>query len=84
MTAVNMIMSCFDKLEGKTANYVDLLAETSTSKQPQYGMPYNYYENQGLYAAANKSKLASSALETNKANLGGVSTSTSVVTFALS
>ena len=37
-----------------------------------------------LYAAANKAKLASLATETDKANLGGVSTSMSLVTFALS
>jgi hypothetical protein len=28
-------------------------------KQPQYGMPCNYYENQGFYATGNKAKLAS-------------------------
>jgi hypothetical protein len=75
-----MIMSRFDKLEGKTPDYVDQSAEISTSKQPQYGMPYNYYENQCLYAAANKAKLASLVLETDKTNLGGVGPSLHLVT----
>ena len=61
MTVVSMIMSCFGKLKGKIANYVDRSAKEYTSKQPQYGMPYNFYDNQGLYAAANKAKLAFSA-----------------------
>jgi hypothetical protein len=43
-------------------------------------MPYNFYDNQSLYAAANKAKLASSAIETDKANLGGVGTSMPIVT----
>jgi hypothetical protein len=43
-------------------------------------MPYNFYDNQSLYAAANKDKLASSAIETDKANLGGVGTSMPIVT----
>jgi hypothetical protein len=46
-------MAHLDKLEGKTANYVD----ESTSKQYEFGMPPNFYDNQGLYAMANKSKL---------------------------
>ena len=36
-------------------------------------MPYNFYDNQGMYVAANNAKLASSATETDKVNLGGVS-----------
>jgi len=43
-------------------------------------MPYNFYENKSLYAVSNKVKLASSALETNKANLGGVGPSLQLVT----
>jgi hypothetical protein len=50
------------------ADYVDLSADETTSKQPQYGMSYNFYDNQGLYAAANKTKLASLTIETDKAN----------------
>lgn len=45
-------------------------------------MPYNYNENQGIYEATNKAKLASSAFETNKANLGGANMSLSMTTFA--
>jgi hypothetical protein len=66
MTAVNMIMSRFDRLEGKTIYYVDLSVDELDSKQPKYGMPYNFYDNQSLYAAANKAKLASSAIKTDK------------------
>ena len=35
MSDVDMIMPRFDKIEGKTADYVDRSSETSTSKQPQ-------------------------------------------------
>jgi len=72
ITAVNMIMSCFDRLEGKTADYVDISADESPSKHPQYGMPFNFYDNQSMYAAANKTKLAALVTETNKTNLGGL------------
>jgi hypothetical protein len=68
LTAVNMIMSRFDKLEGKTtddnASGVD-----SSSKQPEFGMPSNFYDNQSLYAAANKDKSVSSAIEIDKTGL---------------
>jgi hypothetical protein len=37
-----MIMSRFDRLEGKTTDYVDAFADESASKQPQYVMPYNF------------------------------------------
>jgi hypothetical protein len=41
LTAVNMIVACFDKLEGETtdgnASGVD-----SSSKQPEFGMPLNF------------------------------------------
>ena len=45
MTIVNMIMSCFDRLDGKKVDCVDASTRESASKQPQYGMPYNFYEN---------------------------------------
>ena len=38
-------------------------------------MPLNFYENQGLYAAANKGKSAPSAFETDEAGLAGVAPS---------
>jgi hypothetical protein len=37
-TLANMFMACLDKLEGKTADYVD----ESTSKQYEFGMPPNF------------------------------------------
>ena len=49
ITVVNMIMSHFDRLEGKKVDYVDASTSESASKQPYYGMPYNFYENQSLY-----------------------------------
>lgn len=50
-------------------------------KQPQYGMPYNYYENQGFYATGNKAKLASLAFRTQQINLGRASTFFPMTTF---
>jgi hypothetical protein len=44
-------------------------------------MPYNFYENQSLYAAANKTRLPSSTLETDMTNLGGVSTTLPIVNY---
>jgi uncharacterized protein (UPF0297 family) len=41
-TVVNMILSRFDRLEGKTTNYVNLFAGELASKQPQYVMRYNF------------------------------------------
>jgi hypothetical protein len=59
MTVINMIMSCFGRLQGKSmSDYVDAPTEELTSKQPQYGMPNNFYDNQSIYAIANKAKLA--------------------------
>ena len=55
LAAVNMIMAHFDKLEGKTTD-LDQSGVTSTSQQLDFGMPLNFYENQGLYEAANKGK----------------------------
>lgn len=79
MTTANLIMSCFNRLEGKEVDLVDLLARAP--KQPQYTMPYNSYGNKSLYAAANQDKLVNSTIETNKANLGGVSTTMPMVMF---
>lgn len=79
MTTANLIMSCFNRLEGKEVDLVDLLARAP--KQPQYAMPYNFYGNKSLYAAANQDKLVNSTIETNKANLGGVSTTMPMVMF---
>jgi len=78
--AINMIMTRFDKLEGKTtdgnASGVD-----SSSKQPEFGMPLNFYENQNLYAAANKGKSASSALEADRAGLASSAPSNQMVIY---
>jgi hypothetical protein len=80
LTAVNMIMARFDKLEGKTtdgnASCVD-----SSSKQPEFGMPLNFYDNQGLYAAANKGKSVSSAIEVDKTGLAGSAPTNQVVVY---
>jgi hypothetical protein len=65
LTLVNMIMAHFDKLEGKTSN-ANLLDVDSSSKNPEFGMPLNFYDNQGLYAAANKDKSVPSAIEIDK------------------
>ncbi|CAD6337301.1 unnamed protein product [Miscanthus lutarioriparius] len=45
MTVVNMIMSRFDRLEAKKVDCVDASTSELASKQPQYGMPYIFYEN---------------------------------------
>jgi hypothetical protein len=68
LAAMDMIMACFDKLEGKTTNG-NQSGVASSTKQPEFGMPLNFYDNQGLYAAANKGKSASSTLKTDKAGL---------------
>lgn len=57
-----MIMTHFEILDSKTIDYVDLSVGESTLKKPQYGIPYNYYGNQG-YATTNKAKLSSSSFE---------------------
>ncbi|KAL5676727.1 hypothetical protein ACJX0J_012858, partial [Zea mays] len=44
MITINLIMSCFNKLEGNMVNY---------------RMCYNVYDNKGLYEVANKPKLES-------------------------
>ena len=59
LAAMNMIMPHFDKLEGKTTDGNQ--SGVPSSKQPGFGMPLNFYDNQGLYAAANKGKSAPSA-----------------------
>ena len=53
LAAVNMIMALFDKLEGKTTDG-NQSGVASSSKQPEFGMSLNFYENQGLYAAQTK------------------------------
>ena len=74
LAAVNMIMAHFDKLEGKTTD-LDQSGVTSTSQQLDFGMPLNFYENQGLYAAANKGKSVSSAPETDNTGSANVASS---------
>ena len=80
LAVVNMIMARFDKLEGKTTDG-NQSGVASTSKQPEFGMPLNFYENQGLYAAANKGKSDPSAFETDKAGLAGVAPSSQLVIY---
>jgi hypothetical protein len=80
LTVVNMIMARFYKLEGKTtdgnASGVD-----STSKQPEFGMPLNFYDNQCLYAAANKGKSVLSAIEVDKTGLASSAPTNQVVVY---
>jgi hypothetical protein len=78
LTTVNMIMVRFDKLEGKTIddNPSDV---DSSSKNLEFGMPLNFYGNQGLYAAANKGKLIFSAIEIDKTDLARSVSSNQVV-----
>jgi hypothetical protein len=80
LTTINMIMARFDKLEGKTtdgnASGVD-----SSSKQPELGMPLNFYDNQGLYAAANKGKSVSLAIKIDKTGLAGSAPSNQLVIY---
>jgi hypothetical protein len=73
-------MACFDKLERKTTDG-NQSGVASTSKQPEFGMPLNFHENQGLYAAANKSKSTPLALETDKAGLAGVAPSSQLIIY---
>jgi hypothetical protein len=65
-----MIMAHFDKLEGKTTNG-NSSGVDSSSKNPKFGIPLNFYDNQGVYATANKGKSVSSAIEINKTDLAG-------------
>lgn len=78
MIVINMLMAHINKIEGKTTYYVD---ESTNLKQPQYGMPYHFYDIQGLYTMANKVKFASLAIKIDMTNLGSVSTSMSMITF---
>jgi hypothetical protein len=68
LTAVNMIMARFDKLEGKTTNG-NASGVDYSSKHPEFGLSLNFYDNQGLYAAANKGKSVSLAIEIDKTGL---------------
>jgi hypothetical protein len=78
LTAVNMIMAHFDKLEGKTID-VNPSVVDSSSKNPEFNMPLNFYDKQGLYAAANKGKSVSSAIEIEKTGLARSAPSNQVV-----
>jgi hypothetical protein len=80
LTVVNMIMARFDKLEGKTTDR-NASGVDSSSKQPEFGMPLNFYDNQGLYAAANKGKSISSAIEVDKTSLAGSAPTNQVVIY---
>jgi hypothetical protein len=52
----------------------------SSHKQPKFCLSLNFfYDNQSLYAVANKGKSASSALETDKAGLAGSAPSSQLV-----
>jgi hypothetical protein len=75
-----MIMARFDKLEGKTTDG-NSSGVDSSSKNPEFGMPLNFYDNQGLYAAANKDKSVSSAIEIDKTGLVGSAPSNQVVVY---
>ena len=80
LATMNMIMAHFDKLERKTTDG-NQSGVASSSKQPEFGMPLNFYDNQGLYAAANKGKSPSSALETDKAGLASSAPSSQLVIY---
>jgi hypothetical protein len=78
LIVVNMIMAHFDKLEGKTTDD-NPLGVDSSSKNPKFVMPLNFYDNQGLYAAANKGKSVSSSIEIDKTGLARSAPSNQVV-----
>jgi hypothetical protein len=44
-------------------------------------MPLNFYDNQGLYATANKGKSVSSVIEVNKTDLAGSAPTNQVVIY---
>jgi hypothetical protein len=78
-----MIMARFDKLEGKTTNG-NASGVDSSSKQPELDMPLNFYDNQNLYAATNKGKSVSSAIEVDKTGLTGSALTNQVVVYGQS
>jgi hypothetical protein len=80
LTAVNMIMARFDKLEGKTTDG-NPSGVDSSSKNLEFGMPLNFYDNQGLYAAANKGKSVSSVIEIDRTGLAESAPSNQVVVY---
>jgi hypothetical protein len=80
LTAVNMIMARFDKLEGKTTDS-NASGVDSSSKQPEFGMPLNFYDNQGIYVAENKGKSISLAIEVDKTGLAGSAPTNQVVIY---
>jgi hypothetical protein len=80
LTTISIIMARFDKLEGKTT-YGIVSGVDSSSKHPDFGMPLNVYDNQSLYAAANKGKLVSLAIEIDKTGLAGSTPTNQVVVY---
>jgi hypothetical protein len=77
MTIVKIIILWFDRLEDTIVDYFVELA----SKQPQYNMSYNFYDNEVCMQQL-KIKLDSSTIETDKAILNIASTSFPMITFA--
>lgn len=47
ITVLNMLIACLDRVEGKKGNDLDKSTSGSApgTKQSQYGMPFNYYDN---------------------------------------
>jgi hypothetical protein len=80
LTVVNMVMARFDKLEGKTIDG-NALGVDSSSKQPEFGMPLNFYDNQGLYAVTNKGKPVFSVIEVDKTGLADSAPTNQVVVY---
>lgn len=81
LSAANLLMVPFERLKGKHVDRPTTLAyDVSTrgsppvAKQSQYGMPFNYYNDQNLYSAANQAKFVSLGTKTNRNNLGGIGT----------
>jgi hypothetical protein len=75
-----MIMARFDKLEGKTTDG-NASGVNSSYKQPEFSMPLNFYDNQNLYAAANKDKSVSLAIKVDKTGLASSASTNQVVVY---
>jgi hypothetical protein len=79
---MNMLMYKFDKLkEGMFGAPIATLPHNAYTSglapvvsQPQYGRSFHYHYDQNRFVFSNKSELASSAPETDRDNLGEVST----------
>jgi hypothetical protein len=82
MTLANMLFARMDRLEVKTADDVDPSMMNLLLSNPNMACLIIFYDNQSLYAMVNKAKLACSTLQTDKANLGGITTTLPMVTFA--